>query len=167
MESVSLLFDPECQVLGELFTRNGSFAHAILTDEGEKTIGDILASWQTEGVPFHRQLQGVQYQDRISVRDPSFFDAVVQWAKAMRLSLVSVPSDAFECWQLMTQLPLENIQCYSMLLALRALPHEELNEWKKALAEASEAVQIERKKTSARVTHMWRRLARKLLAEVH
>jgi len=163
METVSLLFDADCQVLGEFFTRDGSFVRAMLTEEGEQVVGNIVASWQTEGVPFHRQFDGVEYQDRVSIRDPFFFDAVRQWASTMRFSFVDVSATAFVCWQLLVQLPLERIQSYSMLLALRSLSNDDLDAWKAALEEAAAAVQAERNHATVRMTDMWRSLAQQLV----
>ncbi len=166
MEAVSLLFDTDCRLLGEFFTNDGTLVRAILTEEGERSVGDAVSSWQTEGVPFHRRLEDVEYQDRISVRDPSFLDAVRQWAQAMRLSFVRVPKQAFACWQIVAQLPLEPLQRYSMLNALTSLSDGDIGEWTSALEEAATAVRAEREKTNEKIAEMWRQLARKLVSSV-
>lgn len=158
-EDVSLLFDNETRVLGELATNGGTLARILLTAEGERAIGDAVAAWQTEGVPYHRKLVGVQYHDKVSVRDKAFLDAVRQWAAVMRLHLVVVGPEVFVCWQLMSRLPLENVQRYSMLVALTGLGPTELAEWRQALTEADAGVQAERDRTSARIKDMWGRTA--------
>jgi len=163
METTSLLFDAECHVLGELYTAEGLLARAVLTDDGERIIGSSLSQWQTEGVPFFRRMDGVQVQERISVREKLFLEAVRQWAAVMHLQLISVSSEVLGCWQMIARLPLEPLQRYSMLLALRSLDSTELSLWHDSLAAASEAVMREREKAAGDIRAMWMKIAKQLV----
>lgn len=161
METVSLLFDTDSRVLGEFFTQGGAFARILLTEEGERIIGDAVASWQTQGVPFRREHTDVVYQENVSVRDSAFLDAVRQWSSATRFQLMTLPPMILECWELMARLPLEPVQRYSMLLAMRSLSAEERLSWKQALTEAAAATSAEQEKTQKNIRDMWARFARK------
>ncbi len=163
METTSLLFDAECRVLGELCTTGGSLVRAVLTDDGEEKIGSALHLWQTEGVPFLRKMEDVQVQEHISVRDGRFLESVRQWASVMHLQFVSVTSDVLACWQQIARLPLEPLQRYSMLLALRSLDVQELSVWRESLHEATDAVTHEREKAAKEIQTMWTNVAKSLV----
>ena len=141
-------------MLGELWTEGGALSRVVLSEEGERAIGESVASWQTEGVPFCHALSDVVYQESVSVRDPSFLEAVRQWSAAMRYQVLTLHADVFACWQLMAQLPLEPVQRYSMLLSLRMLDNEKRTEWMHALEEASRAVHAEQQKTNAKLKQL-------------
>ena len=165
MDTTSILFSGETHVLGEVLTRGGKLFRVMLTEEGEKEIGDTVALWQTQGVPFRRAHETMAYQEHISVRDELFLEAIRQWASIMRLHLLTLEPDIFVCWQQMTSLPLEPVQRYSLLLALKSLGVEKLAEWKRALAEAEKNVHIEQEKTTEEIRAMWAKMALRAVKE--
>lgn len=163
MEIVSLLFDSECRMLGELCTTGGALVRAVLTEDGDRLLGQAVARWQTEGVPFLKRMDHVQVQEHIPTRSAEFLEAVRQWSAVMHVQLISVTSDVLQCWQMIAHLPLEPLQRYSMVLALRALSLDELAEWKTSLQEAVDAVEVERKKTATDIQASWQKIAKRLM----
>ncbi len=139
METVSLLFDANDRLLGEVSTDVGALRRFVLTQEGESRLGDDVAAWQTQGVPLGRA--------RVLVRDAGFLPAVESWSRYMGFELLTLPSDALDAWQIMTILPFLERERHSLLAALITRDVKERKRWRACLKDASEAVRDERAKT--------------------
>ena len=147
MEQTALLFTNLGEFLGEVGLRDGAFASVVLTRQGEELMGDAVASWQTMGVPFKHVDSSPSFEENVSLRHKDFFLAMLQWAKDRSIDVIEVTQEVLECWQLMARLPLDAMQRYAMLRALRGLETAERNEWRSALRDADAAVQVEQAKT--------------------
>lgn len=148
MSLISLLFDEKHQYLGELATKEGVLQSFILTQIGEAAIGEHVKEWQTQGVPMFREtvekvqdkISFIMFQDRVQVRNQMFLDALRIWFGSRNHHVITVHQPVLDCWQIMLALPLSDHERFAMVYALCRVPENEIDSWRKALAQSIKAV---------------------------
>lgn len=168
MDTISLLFDREQALLGEVAVRGGACGNFILTVDGESQLGARMSEWQTRGVPLVRKIGTSSseppafYQIRVQMRDPKFLDALTEWSMAHGFAVVELAQPALECWELLSRLPLEPRERFAMIVALSGTKTQELAEWRAALEHAATAVSEEADQTQAAINKLWEQTAKDL-----
>lgn len=141
---LSLFFNGQRELMGEIMTEKGALNHIQLTPPGEKEIGAHCERWQTQGIPVRREVISEKsdgskniafFLDRILARKPEFFSALERWASDRHYFLLSLPTTYIPYWERLFVLPLSAQERFAFLLALRQTPEHLLSEWKDCLRE--------------------------------
>jgi hypothetical protein len=152
MQEVSLVFDANGRPMGEVVTRDGSFASVTLSAAGEELLATDVKDWQTSGLPVMRDAISHDsggttfrmFEDRVLMRDAGFLIALSAWMRGHDFRLLTLPTQGIAAWEKMSALPLTDIERYSMMYAFCALPEGDIGGWITALEEAGTAVRKER-----------------------
>ncbi len=149
--TINLLFDDQHRSIGEVKTSAGVLVNFVLNEDGEQLLGEMIREWQTQGIPLFREVTEksdqktvfVMFEDRVLMRDVKFLDAFRIWIAKRRYHLISVEVQIFDCWQMMSSLPLSDQERFAMIYALCRAPKNEIRIWKQALEQSVKAVEEE------------------------
>lgn len=144
MNRLTLLFDADCFHLGEIVTRDGAFLSCSLTQDGEAKLGATIREWQTQGLLVRAERERVApdrinfvvHEQRISLRDPSFFQSLVDWSSYHCIRIVPLDELGIQAWEGMNALPLEPRERYRCIAGLSVLAVEEMRAGIAALQQA-------------------------------
>jgi hypothetical protein len=173
MTGVLLLFDRSYMFLGEIVTRNGALERVLLNADGEQHLGPYLAEWHVRGIPIVRRVmqpaQGIEeafYQERVPNRSHEFHAAFEAWAARSGVVPLDISSECVNTWEGMLRLPLENVERFSMLVTLRALPDHEHAAWHDAVAAAVTALETNNPSAKKKLLDLRKKTAGDLLKKL-
>lgn len=149
MLNTVLLFDRDAELLGELQTENGSFVCVYLSSAGEERIGEDVARWQTEGIPYHSQERNLTIERPLPLRHPRCVDAVSQRLVCDGGACVELQPALLAFWTLISRAPFEPAERLSLIRAAHVVRPAKQQEWHAAI-EAAERHSKKQPKTKAK-----------------
>lgn len=158
------IFDQAYQLLGEVALHQGVFKQVMLLPKGEERLGNYFELWQSMGVPEKKMVADAFIMERVAFSSKHFYQALRIWLQEQHFIVLDVQDLHADCWQRLSQLPLDPVERYVYGAALiSCASHDSLAVWRHALEDAWSLFIREQEKATKVVETLKQHLGKQLV----
>ncbi len=132
------------------------FCQALIYPEGDDLLGGWFENWQVNGILFyHPQVDSISAKglvgEYVNLHDPVFPSALRQWLEKRNFYSLAIPHEAWDAWNYIQDLPLDDSEKFSISQNLACAKPNELESLQKSLLNLRNAMEKETKKVSPKL----------------